>query len=517
MRPLTDIEITELKEKLRILQDKRGIDKLRVAIYARKSAEDERQTSLETQITNCKDFLADYDFFHITHVLQEDNVSGMFTDNRTQYQKAMSLAEQGEIDVLVVMRLDRLARDLGDASTSIKLLNIYHCHLIAGDDVSNPNTASGELMRSILLAQNQYLARYVASNVMSAECNNVKNAKSAGSSPPYGLKVVAKRFEINEDEAPAIRLMFKRIASGASYQDVIDELTRLGYRTRKGNTFSKSALNSLLRNEKYYGTYVYNRATAKKRKHRVLLEHFDEVRNPNAIPPIVTKQLFDKVQAVLNQRKAVKPRQNANPAYVLTDLLYCKQCGHSFSGYSCTSGRTHTHYRTYSHTRKQRETCKANRINAEYLETAVKDIILSSINSHFRTSPLSKTIYERLEHDVSERIATLSRRISELESNIKACMSKAINPNTPTMLVSRYEQQATDCITAQEQKRADIQLLQDKLERIRSIKECSDSTYTLTAEDIFPTDAITRETIRIFIKRIEIDEVKDTIDIIFHD
>ena len=80
MRPLTDIEITELKEKLRILQDKRGIDKLRVAIYARKSAEDERQTSLETQITNCKDFLADYDFFHITHVLQEDNVSGMFTD-----------------------------------------------------------------------------------------------------------------------------------------------------------------------------------------------------------------------------------------------------------------------------------------------------------------------------------------------------------------------------------------------------------------------------------------------------
>ena len=96
-------------------------------------------------------------------------------------------------------------------------------------------------------------------------------------------------------------------------------------------------------------------------------------------------------------------------------------------------------------------------------------------------------------------------------------MSKAINPSTPTMLVSRYEQQATDCITAQEQKRADIQQLQDKLEHIRSIKECSDSTYTLTAEDIFPTDAITRETIRIFIKRIEIDEENDSIDIIFHD
>ena len=296
MRTLNENERNELTEKLKTLREKHGVEKLRVAIYARKSAEDERQTSLETQVATCKSFIAEYDFFKLSHVLQEDNVSGMFTDKRIEYQKALKLAEDGEIDVLVVMRLDRLARDLGDASTTIKLLKLYQCHLIAGDDISDSSTPVGELMRNILLAQNQYYARYVASNVMAAECTNVKNAKSAGSTPPYGLKVVAKRFEINETEAPAIRLAFKRIANGASYQSVIDELTTLGYKTRKGNTFSKSTLNALLRNEKYYGTYVYNRANAKKRKNRVLIEHFDEVRNADAIPPIVTKALFDKVQ-----------------------------------------------------------------------------------------------------------------------------------------------------------------------------------------------------------------------------
>ena len=43
----------------------------------------------------------------------------MFTNNREEYLAMMSKAEKGEIDVIVVLRLDRLARDLGDATTSI--------------------------------------------------------------------------------------------------------------------------------------------------------------------------------------------------------------------------------------------------------------------------------------------------------------------------------------------------------------------------------------------------------------
>lgn len=49
------------------------------------------------------------------------------------------------------------------------------------------------------------------------------------------------------------------------------------------------------------------------------------------------------------------------------------------------------------------------------------------------------------------------------------------------------------------------------------IKECSQKTNALSVEEIFPTDEITRETIRIFIKRIEIDEENDDIEIIFHE
>lgn len=136
----------------------------------------------------------------------------MFIDNRDQFLAMMSKAEQGEIDVIVVLRLDRLARDIADATMTIKLLNTYGCILIAGDDVADNNTPVGEFMRGILLCQNQYHARATASNVMKGEIHNVKKGDSAGGQAPYGLKLVNKQYEINEDEAPAVRIIFSMMA-----------------------------------------------------------------------------------------------------------------------------------------------------------------------------------------------------------------------------------------------------------------------------------------------------------------
>lgn len=185
MRTLDKNEIKQLKQKLEQLKSKTGITKLRTAIYARKSAEDETQTSIATQIAQCKQLIASYDFLELTDTFSEDNRSGMFTANRTEYHKLLNKAENKEIDVIVVMKLDRLARDLGDASTTIKLLNVFGCYLIAGDDITDSHTPVGEFLRNILLAQNQYHARRVASDVMATECNNARNGISAGGVPPY--------------------------------------------------------------------------------------------------------------------------------------------------------------------------------------------------------------------------------------------------------------------------------------------------------------------------------------------
>ncbi len=283
VRNLDEKEILQLNNKLNEKQKTiKGLTKLRAVIYARKSTKDNKRTSLSMQISICKKFIKKYKFMQLTEVYQEDGVSGMFTDGRTEYQKMISAVVNKEIDVVVVMKLDRLARNITDMGLAIKLFQLNDCTILAGDDVPCADTPDGEFMRNILLCQNQYHARRVASDVMSSECNNAQKGVSAGGKPPYGLKVVKKHFIIDQDEAPAVKMMFEMIAKGNSYKAVIDRLTSLGYVTRAGEKFSYSSLNSILHNEKYYGTYVYNRIGGKRKKKRVLIEHFDEVRNETA-------------------------------------------------------------------------------------------------------------------------------------------------------------------------------------------------------------------------------------------
>ena len=386
---------------------------MRTAIYARKSSVDEYQTSLPTQITFCTEFINKYDFLKLSATFQEDDRSGMFKDNREQFLEMLEKAKSHEIDAIVVLRLDRLGRNAADMLETINTLNECGCALLAGDDIFDSSTAVGEFMRTILLGQNQYQARVTASRVIQSEIHNVQSGTSAGGVAPYGLKLVNKQFEINEDEAPAIRTIFSMAEKGKSYKQIIEKLTSLGYKTRKGETFSYSTLNSILRNDKYYGTYVYNRENGKRKARRVLIERFDEVRNEKAIPPIIKKSTFDKVQKILDERKQGRPRQNSSPEYILTGLITCKNCGSSMSGESNIGGRNKKRTRNYvckNHLAKNGKTCTTKSINAEYLETAIKEILIVKINEYL-ASANAETIFGLLKKQKSDEAIKLKKQI----------------------------------------------------------------------------------------------------------
>ena len=413
MRKLKQGEINAFQLQLEIVKSKYNTNRLRTVIYARKSAIDERQTSLPTQISECKEFVKQYDFLELTEVFQEDNRSGMFMDNRTEFLRMLEKAEKHEIDVIVVLRFDRFARDMADMTTTIKLLRVYGCSLIAGDDIAGSETPAGEFTQNIIFSQNQYQARVTASRVMESEIHNAKMGYNAGGKPPYGIKIVNKQFEIDEDEAPAIRIMFNMIANGSSYKDVIEKLDKLGYKTRNGISFTHSTMSTILRNDKYYGTYVYNREGSKRKAKRVLIEKFNEVRNGDAIRAIISKELFDKVQKILDDRKVCRPRQNENSDYFLTGYVYCKGCGSSMSGKSSVGGRQNKRSRYYvclNHSTRRSKTCKTKDVNADYLETAVKETLVEKINSYLLTSN-ANSVFNVLKKNNSEEANILKKRI----------------------------------------------------------------------------------------------------------
>lgn len=512
MRSLNEQEVELLKNLLNNKQKQHGITKLRTAVYNRKSAEDEKQTSIDTQFNECKKFIDKYDFLETTEKFQEDNVSGMFTDERTEFNKMLDKVDKGEIDVIVVMKLDRFSRSVEDASRSIKRIQQANCFLIAGDINCMPNTPSDGLLLNIMTALNQYYAQRAASDVMASECNNAKKGLATGLMP-YGYKIVRAHVKdppvivVNDNEAPAIRLMFKMIAQGDSYNQVIDELESQGYKTRKGGKFCKSTLNTMLRNEKYCGNLIYNRVDSKRKKNRVLIEHFDEIRNEGAIPPIIDKELFDKVQAVLAQKSVCLPKRNKSVAYILTGLLTCKNCGKPMSG-SLTGSKRIRNYICPCHTKKGTEHCDTKDINAEKLERAIKITLTYLINAYISKTDLPLKDIKGLYEDYTQDKTNYYRKIKEYESTIKKRILSTVNISDG-ILIEEYQKQVKECKEEQQRLQAKKTEKETAINQLNAILSDRDKIpATITTDKIFYNDDIFRKLVRLFVDKILIDNIE---------
>lgn len=78
--------------------------------------------------------------------------------------------------------------------------------------------------------------------------------------------------------------------------------------------------------------------------------------NTDAIPPIVSEEIFDKCQKRLsaNKHKAASFKK-VDERYYLTGKIFCGECGTSMSGISGTS-KTKENYRYYQCMKSKKKT-----------------------------------------------------------------------------------------------------------------------------------------------------------------
>lgn len=99
----------------------------RCAIYCRVSTEDQAHhgTSLESQHEDCLKYVRNLEGATVNerrHIYVDDGLSGT-TDNRPEFLRMIQDAKNGEFDLIVVKRLDRLFRKISLASKYLELLD----------------------------------------------------------------------------------------------------------------------------------------------------------------------------------------------------------------------------------------------------------------------------------------------------------------------------------------------------------------------------------------------------------
>ena len=512
MRKLSKNE-TQLLE---VIKDKKQIQgKLKVAIYARKSSEDEFETALDSQIQQCKKLIElNSELLQLdeSHIFSEEKKSGMFTDNREKFQEVISLVEDKEIDVVLVHTPERFSRNIKDFQTYQNILRNNDAILLS-TDIPTEESAMGEFIQNITISASQMFVRQCAEKTFRSLENKAKDCRITGGMPNYGYKYEADRYVKNPEESVAIEIIFNGVVDGKTYSDIQDELDALGFRTRQRKKFSKSTINDILHNVKYCGTYLYNKKGGKRKKHRVLLGEYDEVRIEDGITePIISKETFNRVQEILNQRTQCR-KKNTKPNHLLTGLIRCKQCGGFYVG---NTRLTRKKEKYFSYICKNRlgsnKSCKAKEIKAEYIENYVKEVVFQVINSLVKSNALKESIFNEYLKVHKTKIKTQNRDIQDFNKKIDRTldlMTVTKNKNTLNLLqeklaeLQQHKKRKQDLC---DKYKLELQTISDTISKIKNGDLISKNV-------LFANPYKTRELFLLIIKEILIDDASDNIEI----
>ena len=123
---------------------------MNIAIYSRKSKFTGKGESIGNQIEMCQDYIKLHypNEQHIISVFEDEGFSGKNL-NRPQFQKMISIEKSNPFDLIIVYRLDRISRNVGDFANLIEELNNFNTAFICIKEQFDTSTPMGRAMMNI--------------------------------------------------------------------------------------------------------------------------------------------------------------------------------------------------------------------------------------------------------------------------------------------------------------------------------------------------------------------------------
>ena len=401
--------------------------------------------------------------------------------NRPAVQRLIEDCNARKLDMVLVWKSDRLTRSLRDLLMLVEDVfegnGVEFASAMEPIDTSNP---AGRLMLNVLgaFAQNERETTSLRTKTVMLE--QAKLGKHLGGRPPYGYAVTPDMFyEIVPREAEAVRMAFEIKASGGSYSEIISALDAAGHKTRSGASFTRNALYDMLRNEKYAGTYVYNRAAAAgkdgRRNNRASKPESEIERIPGGMPAIIPIELWEAVRSMSHEGKALGGKNSAKNIYLLSGIVRCGACGKGMTIANGGKNRDGSYWRVY----RCKDKCVKG-VEYQKLEACVLDFLASSGSDSAllqHTLDLADQFNTYASEDSQEALAPMRAVLAEMQrerDNLLKLAAKSDDP--PSSLLQEIERR--DCeISLQKEKINKAELsasLIDKneiIERFRRLME----------------------------------------------
>ena len=346
---------------------------IRCAIYTRKSHEEGLEqdfNSLDAQRESCEAYILSQKHERWTclpEMYDDGGISGA-TLERQALKRLLEDIESHKIDTVVVYKVDRLTRSLGDFAKIVEVFDTHDVSFVSVTQQFNTTSSMGRLTLNMLLSFAQFEREVTGERIRDKIAASKKKGMWMGGNVPLGYDAKDRKLLINKAEAKAVRHIYRRYATLGSVLALKDELDRDGIKSKVridrfnrrtgGKALARGTLYLMLQNRIYRGEIVHKEACY-----------------PGEHDAIIDQTLWDEVQQKLATNRIDRATGgSALQPSLIAGLIYDDAGERMTPSHANKKGTRYRYYVSRGLIRSSRHnTPRGRRVPAGDLEALVED------------------------------------------------------------------------------------------------------------------------------------------------
>ncbi|MEJ7648209.1 MAG: recombinase family protein [Nakamurella sp.] len=381
-----------------------GIRGTRAAVYARVSTQSQVETtSLAVQLRDCR-ATANRMSLSVVEEFVDAGVSGA-KSSRPQLDRLVELIRSGQVDVVLVAKLDRLGRSLLHLLSLLAEWDELGVQVVSINEGFDTSTSVGKLQLSLLGSVAEFERERTRDRIVSGLYARAEQGGFVSSKPPFGYRVVPDPrgrgvvLDVDDEQAATIRRAFELLVVQQVGTSRAIEILNSEGRTAAQGDWTRLGLIAWVRGkavDTLAGTWNYGGVDVD-------------------IPSILTA---DEAAMMRSWLLATTHNHTSRGPYLLSGLM-TTPCGAVYSGrHAVTANKVQSPIYMCANKQKSRrgtpEWCDCGNIRMESADEGVWQQVVDVLTNPVALAGLQAVNSQST--DSLSRITALSQRLSSLES-----------------------------------------------------------------------------------------------------
>lgn len=310
------------------------IEKKKVCAYCRVSRSTADQlNSYARQIRVYTDLIRRNPGWQLVEIFADEGITGTSAAKRPEFQRMLKMCEQKQIDLIITKSISRFARNTMEALEIVRRLKILGIAVQFEKEGIYTLSLGDEMLLNTFTAIAQEESIAISERIRYSNTKRMESGEFVDGNAPFGYRMVDRVLIPEESESQIVRDIFDQYLHGASTHEIARNLNEAGILGKFGNSWKATTIRYILRNEKYIGdmlcqkTYHTNTLPFMQKRNR---GEADQYYVEGSHAGIVDKEVFDKVQEIINGRKVKYQTDAEVTKYPLTSKMHCTECGAFF-------------------------------------------------------------------------------------------------------------------------------------------------------------------------------------------